>query len=388
MILWLKRPQPPPTVEIDPENDTAVMLYTGGTTGIPKGVELTHTNFTYDLKAAHAYFRIVHEPGAPPEPFRQGGAHTTLGVLPWYHSFGLTGALLFTTLTANRIVCIPDPRTGNPPFTDVLKAVAKFNPTYMAAVPTLFVAFNNHPHLKKYNLSSIKVCLSAGAPLPPEVCRQFEEKTGAVIFEAYGLTETAPCVCSNPPIKEKRKIGTIGFPLPGTHVNIVDVDTGTTTLSQGKEGELAVWGPQVMKGYWKRPQADAEVFRILDGKKFLLTGDIARIDEEGYISITDRKKDMILVSGFNVYPREVEDIIYEHPGVALVAVVGIPDKNRGETVKAFIKPKPDRILTEEEILEFCKERMTGFKRPRIVEFTDEIPVSSVGKVLRRTLRDS
>ena len=377
----------PPMVTIDPEKDTAVMLYTGGTTGVPKGAELTHANFIYDLKAAHAYFNMVHEPGEPPEPFRPGGAHTTLGVLPWYHSFGLTGALLLTVFTGNRILCIPDPRSGKPPFTDVLKTIAKFKPTYMAAVPTLFVAFNTHPRLKKYDLSSIKGCLSAGAPLPPEVCRQFEEKTGAIIFEAYGLTETAPCVCANPSIKESRKIGTIGFPLPGTQVKIVDVDTGTKVLPPGEEGELAVHGPQVMKGYWKRPQADADAFKILEDKRFLLTGDIARVDEEGYISITDRKKDMIIVSGFNVYPREVEDIIYTHPAVALVAVVGVPDPNRGEAVKAFIKVKPDQSLTEREIIEFCKEKMTGYKRPRIVEFVDEIPVSTVGKVLRRALRE-
>ena len=377
----------PPMVTIDPEKDTAVMLYTGGTTGVPKGAELTHANLIYNLKAAHAYFRMVHEPGEPPEPFRPGGAHTTLGVLPWYHSFGLTGALLLTAFTGNRILCIPDPRSGKPPFTDVLKTIAKFKPTYMATVPTLFVAFNTHPRFKKYDLSSIKGCLSAGAPLPPEVCRQFEEKTGAIIFEAYGLTETAPCVCANPSIKETRKIGTVGFPLPGTQVKIVDVDTGTTILPPGEEGELAVCGPQVMKGYWKKPQADAEAFRILDGKKFFLTGDIAEIDQEGYLSITDRKKDMILVSGFNVYPREVEDILYTHPAVALVAVVGIPDETRGTTVKAFIKLKPDHPLTEKDVIAFCREKMTGYKRPRRVEFVEEIPISSVGKVLRRVLRN-
>lgn len=376
----------PPLVDIDPENDIAVMLYTGGTTGVPKGAALTHTNFTYDLKAAHAYFQISHEPDASPEPFRCGGEHTMLGVLPWYHSFGLTGTLLFAALTASKIICIPDPRAGKPPFTDVLKAVSKYKPSYMAAVPTLFVAFTTHPHLKKYDLSAIKACLSAGAPLPPEVCRQFEEKTGATIFEAYGLTETAPCVCSNPADKKKRKIGTIGFPLPGTRVKIVDMETGTTELPRGEEGELAVCGPQVMKGYWKRPQADAEVFRMLDEHRYFLTGDIARVDEEGYISITDRKKDMIIVSGFNVYPREVEDVLYTHPGVALAAVVGIFDEKQGEAVKAFVKTKPGITISEKELMAYCKERMAGYKRPRAIEFTDDIPVSTVGKVLRRALK--
>jgi long-chain acyl-CoA synthetase len=377
----------PPLVDIDPEKDTAVMLYTGGTTGTPKGAELTHTNFTYDLKAAHEFFQIDHGQGESPEPFRPGGEHTIVGVLPWYHSFGLTGAMLFAVFSGNKLICIPDPRAGKPAFTGLLKAVVKHKPTFMPGVPTLFVAITNHPHLKKYDLSTIKACISAGAPMPPEVCRQFEEKTGAVLFEVYGLTETAPCVTSNPATKEHRKVGSIGFPIPGTDVKIVDIDTGTIILPPGEEGELAVCGPQVMKGYWKRPDANAETFKTLDGKRYFLTGDIGRIDENGYISITDRKKDMIIVSGFNVYPREIEDILYTYPGVALAAVVGVPDETRGETVKAFIKLKPEHIATQEEIILFCKDKMAGYKRPRIVEFTDDIPVSSVGKVLRRALKE-
>jgi len=376
----------PPLVDIDPEKDTAVMLYTGGTTGVPKGTELTHTNFTYDLKATHEFFQISHGPGESPEPFRSGGEHTILGVLPWYHIFGLTGAMLFAAYSGNKLICIPDPRAGKPPFTDLLKAVVKYKPTFMPGVPTLFVAITNHPHLKKYDLSAIKACISGGAPMPPEVCRQFEEKTGAILFELYGLTETAPAVTSNPPSKAHRKIGSIGFPIPGTDVKIVDIDTGTTVLPQGEEGELAVCGPQVMKGYWKRPDANAEAFTTLDGERYFLTGDIARVDEDGYLSITDRKKDMIIVSGFNVYPREIEDILYTHPSVALAAVVGRPDEKQGETVKAFVTLKPDHTVSEEELMGFCKEKLTGYKRPRSIEFTDEIPLSNVGKVLRRALK--
>ena len=376
----------PPLVDIDPEKDTAVMLYTGGTTGVPKGAELTHTNFIYDLKAAHEFFQISHGPGESSESLRPGGEHTILGVLPWYHSFGLTGAMLFSVFSANKLVCIPDPRAGKPPFTDLLKTVVKYNPTFMPGVPTLFAAITTHPHLKKYDLSAIKACICAGAPMPPEVCRQFEEKTGAVLFEVYGLTETAPCVTSNPATRAHRKIGSIGFPIPGTDVKIVDIDTGTTTLSRGEEGELAVCGPQVMKGYWKRPDANAEIFKILDGKKYFLTGDIARIDEEGYLFITDRKKDMIIVSGFNVYPREIEDVLYSHPCVALAAVVGIPDEKQGEIVKAFVTLKPDHTVSEKELIDFCKERLTGYKRPRFIEFTDDLPMSNVGKVLRRALK--
>ncbi len=377
----------PPKISIDPETDTAVMLYTGGTTGVPKGAELTHTNFTYDVTALNEYGRFVHEPGKPAEKIRQGGYHTYLGVLPWYHSFGITCAMLSAAMSGSKLICIPDPRAGKPPFTEVLKTVQKFKPTIMPAVPTIFVAFTNHRDIDKYDLTSIMGCFSGGAPLPPEVCKQFEDKTGATIFEGYGLTETTPVVSANPTNREQRKIGSIGFPLPGTNVKIVDLTTGETELAQGEDGELAVCGPQVMKGYWNRPDANDEVFRTIDGRRYFLTGDIAHVDEEGYILITDRKKDMIIVGGFNVYPRDVEDILYTHPGVELAAVVGIPDKRSGESVKAFVKLKPGATVTEEEMKEFCKQNMAGYKRPRSIEFRNEIPVSNVGKVLRRVLRD-
>jgi len=377
----------PPQVAIDPENDTAVMLYTGGTTGVPKGAELTHTNLTYNVVALEEYGRFVHEPGKPPERIRSGGFHTYLGVLPWYHSFGITVAMLSAASSGSKLICIPDPRAGTPPFTDVLKAVQKYKPTMMPAVPTIFVAFTNHKDIDRYDLSSLRGCFSGGAPLPPEVCRQFEAKTGSTIFEGYGLTETSPVVSANPTNREQRKIGSIGFPLPGTDIKIMDLETGENELTQGEDGEIAVCGPQVMKGYWKRPDANDEVFRNINGNRYFLTGDIGHIDNDGYIIITDRKKDMIIVGGFNVYPRDVEDILYNHPKVELVAVVGIPDDRSGESVKAFIKLKPGENVTEEEMIEFCKNNMAGYKRPKKIEFRNEIPVSNVGKVLRRVLRD-
>ena len=377
----------PPAIEIDPEKDTAAMLYTGGTTGVPKGAELTHTNFTYDVKALEEYGRLVHEKGKKPEKLRHGGYHTYLGVLPWYHVFGITVGMLSAAQSGSKLICIPDPRAGIPPFTEVLKAVHKYKPTIMPAVPTIFVAFTNHSLIDQYDLTSLMGCFSGGAPLPPEVCRQFEEKTGAIIFEGYGLTETTPVVSANPTEKEKRKIGSIGFPIPGTDIKIVDLDTGTEELPKGDDGEIAVCGPQVMKGYWKRPDVNDQVFRKIDNKRYFLTGDIGHIDEEGYIIITDRKKDMILVSGFNVYPRDVEDIIYTNPKVELVAVVGVPDEKSGERAKAFIKLKANETATKEEMYEFCKQNMAGYKRPKFIEFRDEIPVSNVGKVLRRVLRD-
>ncbi|MFO7748834.1 MAG: long-chain fatty acid--CoA ligase [Desulfobacteraceae bacterium] len=377
----------PPDVEINPGEDTAVMLYTGGTTGVPKGAELVHTNFTYDVAALGEYGMFVHEEGKPPEKMRPGGYHTYLGVLPWYHSFGITVAMLSAAASASRLICIPDPRAGKPPFTEVLKAVQKYRPTIMPAVPTIFVAFTNHAKIDKFDLTSLMGCFSGGAPLPPDVCRQFEKKTGAIIFEGYGLTETTPVVSANPTNREGRRIGTIGFPMPGTDVKIVDLETGISELSRGEDGEVAVCGPQVMKGYWKRPDANEEVFRTIEGRRYFLTGDIGNVNEDGYLTITDRKKDMIIVGGFNVYPRDVEDLLYTHPKVELAAVVGVPDEKSGEKVKAFIKVKPGESVTEEEMKQFCKDNMAGYKRPRAIEFRDEIPVSNVGKVLRKELRD-
>ncbi len=377
----------PPDISIDPESDLALIIYTGGTTGVPKGAALTHVNFTYNLTALEEWGRLVHEPGGKPEKLRQGGFHTYLGVLPWYHSFGLTVCMLAACGTGSRLICIPDPRAGDPPFTEVLKAVQRYKATIMPAVPTIFVAFTNHPLLDKYDITSLMGCFSGGAPLPPEVCNQFEAKTGAVIFEGYGLSETAPVASSNPTNRENRKIGTIGFPIPGTDIKIVDIDTGLTEVPRGEDGEIAISGPQVMQGYWNRPEENQAVFREINGKRYFLTGDIGHVDDDGFIVITDRKKDLIIVGGFNVYPRDVEDILFEHPKVAIAAVVGVPDSKSGEAVKAFIQLKPGEAATEEEIMAFCKERMAGYKRPKIVEFREAVPVSPVGKVLRRVLRD-
>lgn len=377
----------PPKVKINPQKDLALIIYTGGTTGVPKGAALTHTNFTYNLKALEAWGLFPHEPGGKPEPLRKGGFHTYLGVLPWYHSFGMTVCMMSACGSGSRLVCIPDPRAGNPPFTEVLKAVQKYKATIMPAVPTIFVAFINHALLNKFDLTSLMGCFSGGAPLPPEVCKQFEAKTGAVIFEGYGLSETAPVASSNPTNREKRLIGSIGFPVPGTDIKIVDIDTGLQGKPQGEDGEIAISGPQVMQGYWNRPEENAAVFRMIEGKRYFLTGDIGHVDENGYILITDRKKDMVLVGGFNVYPREVEDILFTHPKVAIAAVVGIPDAKSGEAVKAFIQLKPGETATEEEFREFCAEHLAGYKRPRYIEFREAVPVSPVGKVLRRVLRD-
>ncbi|MCP4576066.1 MAG: long-chain fatty acid--CoA ligase [Deltaproteobacteria bacterium] len=377
----------PPDVQISPKEDLALILYTGGTTGRPKGACLTHANFMADLTALNEWARFPQRPGGKPEKLRHGESQTILGVLPWYHSFGLTCAMLFSCFLGGRLVCIPDPRAGKPPFTEVLKAVQKYKATFMSAVPTIFVAFVNHPHIQDYDLSSFLACASGGAPLPPEVCRQFEAKTGAIIIEGYGLSETAPIASCNPADAETRKIGSIGLPFPSTDIKIVHQEISDKELPRGEDGEIAICGAQVMKGYWNKPEETEAVFQDIAGKSYFLTGDIGHIDEDGFIVITDRKKDLVLVGGFNVYPREVEDILFEHPKVAMAAVIGIPDDRSGEAVKAFIQLKPGESATEDDILSYCKKNMAGYKRPRQIAFREELPVSAVGKVLRRVLRD-
>ncbi|MFZ3048959.1 MAG: AMP-binding protein, partial [Desulfatirhabdiaceae bacterium] len=237
------------------------------------------------------------------------------------------------------------------------------------------------------DLSSILCCGSGGAPLPPEVAKKFEAKTRCIIFEGYGLSETAPVASLNPTSTEGRKFGSVGFPLSNTDVKIVDTETGLIEMPKGEDGEIAIGGPQVMTGYWNKPAENEAVFREIDGRRYFLTGDVGHIDSEGYIIITDRKKDLILVGGFNCYPREVEEVLYAHPKVANAAVVGVPDAKSGESVKAFVQLIPGTTTTEAELLDFCKERLAGYKRPRSIEFREILPTSPVGKVLRRVLRD-
>jgi long-chain acyl-CoA synthetase len=374
-------------VTVDPEADLALILYTGGTTGVPKGASLTHYNLVSNVLAVDEWVRIESSPGQTRERLEPGGGHCFMGVLPWYHSYGLTLTMLMAVRLAARLVCVPNPRAGKPPFTEVLRLIEKHRATVLHGVPTIYSAVVNHPFVEKFDLRSLVACASAAAPLPVELAKSFEEKTGAVIFEGYGLSETSPVTHVNPTNVEGRKLGSVGLPVPGTDMKIVDVETGTRELSLGEDGEIAVSGPQVMTGYWKRPDENALVFRELDGKRFFLTGDIGHIDEEGMTVITDRKKDMIDVGGFKAYPREIEEVLYGHPKVANAAAVGVPDEHSGQAVKAFIQLRRGETATADEIIEFCRDKLAGYKRPKLVEFRSELPMTVVGKILRRKLRE-
>ncbi|MBN2060593.1 MAG: long-chain fatty acid--CoA ligase [Deltaproteobacteria bacterium] len=377
----------PPKIEINPVKDYALILYTGGTTGIPKGAALTHANLMSNVMSMEEWIRIPETTGGPPIKLRKGGEHTFLGVLPWYHAFGLTLCMLTSCITSSRLVCVPDPRAGRPPFSDVLKSIRKYNITIVIAVPTIYNALVNQPLTKKLDLSSIRACGSGAAPMPAELIRKFEAMTGCIIFEGYGLTETSPVVTANPTNIEQRKIGSVGLPLPGVEIKIIDLADEMKDLSEGEDGEIAVSGPQIMAGYWNKKEENDLVFRDISGKRFFLTGDIGHLDQDGFLVITDRKKDMIVVGGFNVYPADVEGVLYSHPKISQAAVIGVPDKECGELVKAFVQLKPGTDVTAEEIIDFCKENMAAYKRPRIIEFRESLPTSPVGKVLRRVLKD-
>ena len=352
-------------VAIDPANDIAVLQYTGGTTGTPKGAMLTHANVYINVMQV-----ILWAPGLGEAEERM------MGVLPFFHVFAMTVVMNFGIAKGCEIVIMP-----RFVLDDAMKLIDKTKPTVMPGVPTLFNAITNHPKLKSFDLSSLKFCLSGGAPLPIEVKQKFERLTGCKLVEGYGLSEASPVVTANPlegPVKE----GAIGQPIPGTIVSLRALDDPSKEVPLGEKGEICIKGPQVMKGYWKRPEETAAQF--VDD--YLRTGDVGIMDDEGFFFIVDRIKDLIICSGYNVYPRRVEEAIYEHSAVEEVTVIGIKDQYRGEAPKAFIKLKAGAQATQEDILRHLEAKISRIELPSEIEFRDTLPKTMIGKLSKKELK--
>ena len=358
-------PGKPLPVAIDPATDVAVLQYTGGTTGVPKGAMLTHANVYVNVQQVVSW-----------APELVDGEERVLGVLPFFHVFAMTVVMNFAVAKAAEMLVMP-----RFVLDDALKLIDKGKPTVMPGVPTLFNAILNHPKLKSFDLSSLKFCLSGGAALPLEVKQAFEKNTGCKLVEGYGLSETSPVATCNPlngPIKE----GSIGLPLPGTVISLRDLSDPSREVAMGERGEVCIAGPQVMAGYYKRPNETAEQFI----GPFLRTGDVAVMDQDGFFYIVDRIKDLIICSGYNVYPRRVEEAIYEHPAVEEVTVIGIKDRYRGEAPKAFIKLKAGQSATADDIMRHLEPKLSKIELPSEIEFRDALPKTMIGKLSKKELK--
>ena len=351
-------------VEIDPKEDLALLQYTGGTTGFPKGVMLTHYNLIVNTQMSKKWLYKCKD-----------GEEIVLAILPFFHVYGMTSVMNLSVMMGNKMILMPKFEAE-----DVLKVIEKQRPTLFPGAPTIYIALLNHPNLKKYDLSSIEACISGSAPLPVEVQERFEAVTGGKLVEGYGLTETSPVTHSNF-VWGQRVSGSVGVPWPDTDAKIFKMDV-EEEAENGEIGEIVVKGPQVMRGYWNRPEDTAQV---LSEDGWFRTGDMGYMDDAGYFYIVDRKKDMIIAGGYNIYPREVEEVLYEHSEIQEAVIVGVPDPYRGETVKAFIVKKQDSDITEEELNEYCRKNMAAYKVPRLYEFRTELPKTAVGKILRRAL---
>ncbi|HLR73774.1 MAG TPA: long-chain-fatty-acid--CoA ligase [Virgibacillus sp.] len=350
-------------VAVDPKKDLALLQYTGGTTGHPKGVMLTHHNLVANVQMCRHWLYKSEE-----------GKEVVLGVLPFFHVYGMTTVMNMSIMMGSKMVLLPKFDAA-----EVLKTIHKQRPTLFPGAPTIYVGLLNHRDLKKYDLSSIEACISGSAPLPVEIQEQFERETGGRLVEGYGLTETSPVTHANF-LWTKRVNGSIGVPWPDTDAKIVKIGT-LEELEQGEVGEIAVKGPQVMSGYWNNEEETAEVLK----EDWLLTGDLGYVDEDGYFYIVDRKSDMIIAGGYNIYPREIEEVLYEHEAIQEVTVAGVPDPYRGETVKAYVVLKDNYNVSDDDLNKYCRKHLAAFKVPRIYEFRDELPKTAVGKILRRKL---
>ena len=360
------KPEDRPHVEIDPD-DIAMFQYSGGTTGVPKGAIAMHRNLVANALQIRSWMTNA-----------EVNKEVFLVAIPLFHVYGMVVGMLFAIYIGCPMVMIPNPRDLD----DVIKSIQKYKATIFPGVPTLYNAINNHPDVLagKYDLSSIKACLSGSAPLMRETKDKFEALTGGVVFEGYGLSEAPTATHCNPLLGEN-KTGSIGMPFPDVDACVISLDDEVTEMSTGEIGELVIKGPQVFKGYHNMPTETANTLR----GELLYTGDIAYMDEDGYFFIVDRKKELIKPGGYQVWPREVEEVISENPKVLEVGVAGIPDPYRGETVKAWVVVKPDETMTEDEVKDWCREKLAKYKVPSQVEFRDELPKTTVGKVLRREL---
>ena len=360
----------PPVATVRPTEDVAALIYTGGTTGVAKGAMLSHFNLTSNARQGAAWFPTVVD-----------GEEALLAAMPFFHSYGLL-AMNLTILIAAKLIPVPNPRDIHM----ILELTQAEKPSLFPGVPRLYIAVNEHPDALKFDLKSIKACVSGAAPLPVAVAKEFEKVTGGgQLVEGYGLTECSPVTHANP-FSGVRKPGHIGLPVPDTDVRIMSIDDPDKQMPTGEPGELCIQGPQVMLGYWRRPEETALAIR----NGWFHTGDVAVMEDDGYFKIVDRLKDMILVSGFNVYPNEVEDVLYRHPAISKCAVIGVPDERTGERVKAFAVLREGATLTAEELTAWCKDPaqgLTGYRAPKDVEFRDSLPETLVGKVLRRALQD-
>jgi long-chain acyl-CoA synthetase len=355
--------------KIDPEHDLAVLQYTGGTTGTPKGAMLTHANLSINVVQARNLFPGVVR-----------GHEVMLGVLPFFHVFAMTAVMNVAVLLASKIIMLP-----RFDLAQVIKTIAKKRPTLFPAVPTIYTAINHYKSLARYNLRCVKYCFSGGAPLPVEVKHDFERLTGCVLVEGYGLSETSPVVSCNP-VDGENKAGSIGLPAPGTIIEIVSLEDKKTVLPQGQTGEVCIRGPQVMSGYWHAPEESANVLDETPDGPRLHTGDVGYMDADGYTFIVDRIKDMIAAGGFKIYPRHVEEAIYQHPAVEECIVAGVPDLYRGQTVKAFIKLRDGQTLTAADLKSFLTDKLSPMEMPKLVDFrTTPLPKTLIGKLSRKLM---
>ena len=355
----------PPRVEISLD-DVAMYQYTGGTTGAVKAVELTHSNLSKQTQQLSQWF-----------PDFKRGEEKMLGALPYFHVFGLTCSMNFSVYMAWAQILVPKPQTG-----PLLKAIRLFKPSFVPLVPTMYIGLLRHPDFKKTDMSYIRGAFSGSAPLPVEIIHEFEKITKAVIVEGFGMTETTPVTHINPFADGARKVGSVGLPISDTQCRIVDLESGIKDVPIGEAGELIVKGPQVMKGYKDKPEDTANTIK----EGWMYTGDIATMDEDGYFYIVDRKKDMIITSGYNVYPRDIDEVFYNHPKVKEACAIGIPDSKRGECIKVFLVLKEGETSTPQEMIEFAKNSLAVYKLPTEVEFRSELPKTNVGKILRKELR--